>query len=223
MATGAEKELERIRNSRAFRSADSDQDKLNHLANAIDQVSVDGLWFEFGVSTGTSLRWITSRTEQMVYGFDTFEGLPEDWVLGEGYKTWPRGSFSGKPLFTRRNMTLVEGLFAHTLPGFLADHPGPVAFLHVDCDLYGSASCVLQSLKQRLVDGTVIVFDELFNYPNYADHEMKALLELVAGIGMQYAYLAHVPERSAASLKITRIRRQHNRGNSFGAVGVRGH
>jgi len=204
----AEQELKRLLMSRAFVSENSDEDKCYHLTGAIEQVSIDGLWLEFGVSIGSSIKLITSHTKQMVYGFDTFEGLPEDWVLGEGHQTWERGSFRGRPTFSRPNMTLVAGLFEKTLPSFLDAHPGRVAFVHVDCDLYNSASFVLRSLRPRLAEGTVIVFDELFNYPCYAEHEMKALLELAAAIGMEYVYLGHVPKRSAASLKITRIKHQ---------------
>lgn len=205
LTTDAERELRRLLSSRAFVSDESNEDKRRHLLGAIEQVSIEGLWLEFGVSTGASIKLITAHTEQMVYGFDTFEGLPEDWVLGEGHRTWQRGSFRGRPDFSRHNMTLVAGLFEKTLPSFLDTHPERVAFMHIDCDLYSSASLVLQSLRDRLAEGTVIVFDELFNYPRYAEHEMRALLELAATTGMEYSYLGHVPERSAASLKIDRI------------------
>jgi hypothetical protein len=215
----AKQELLRILSSPQFRSVERGKDKIDHLAHAIKQVNVDGLWLEFGVSTGESIKVITAETQAMVFGFDTFEGLPEDWVLrnncseglpedwvlGDNFKTWTRGSFRGEPNFTRNNMTLVKGQFADTLPLFLDNHPGPIAFAHIDCDLYSSTRSVLRGLKDRLVAGTVIVFDELFNYPNYAEHEMRAWLELVSAIDVEYVYIGHVPSRSAASLKITRI------------------
>jgi hypothetical protein len=205
MIASAEADLQRILASRAFRCDAGNQDKRDHLAHAIQHVEVDGLWLEFGVSTGGSIRCITSLTDRMVYGFDWFEGLPEDWVLGEGYYPYPRGSFRGRPLFTRPNMTLLVGLFQETLPAFLTAHAGPVAFAHVDCDLYSSTTYVLQALRDRFVAGTVIAFDDLFNYPNYAHHEMRALLELAATAGLEYTYLGHVPEKTAASIQITRV------------------
>jgi hypothetical protein len=58
-----------------------------------------------------------------------------------------------------------------------------------------------------LVVGSVIAFDELYNYPNYADHELKALLELAATTGIKYRHLGHTTETTAASLQIT-----HGRG-----------
>jgi hypothetical protein len=206
MMVTADSELQRILASRAFRCDEGNQDKRDHLAHAIQQVGVDGLWLEFGVSTGGSIKWITSLTERMVYGFDWFEGLPEDWVLGDGYYPYPRGSFRGRPSFTRPNMTLLVGLFQETLPAFLSAQTGPVAFVHVDCDLYSSTRYVLQTLRDRFVAGTVIAFDDLFNYPNYAHHEMQALLELASTMGLEYTYLGHVPEKTAASIQITRVR-----------------
>ena len=43
----------------------------------IDQIiDKDGLWLEFGVWKGESLRYISSFTDQPVYGFDSFEANP---------------------------------------------------------------------------------------------------------------------------------------------------
>jgi hypothetical protein len=40
----------------------------------------NGLILEFGVRHGTSIRQLASLTPQNpIYGFDSFEGLPEDW------------------------------------------------------------------------------------------------------------------------------------------------
>ena len=103
-------------------------------------------------------------------------------------------------------MTLVDGLFDQTLPRFLRTHRGPVAFAHIDCDLYSSTRIVLQALRDRLVIGTVIAFDELYNYPNYAYHEMRALLEL-ADAGIEYTYIGHTADTMAASLQITQALR----------------
>jgi hypothetical protein len=205
MIVRAEYEVERILRSRAFPGTAGIQDKKAHLAYAVRQVTVNGLWLEFGVSTGGSLRWITAHTDQMVYGFDWFQGLPEAWVLGRGYTTYSCGAFAGQPTFGRRNVTLVRGLFRDTVPAFLRAHPGPIAFVHVDCDLYTSTRVVLKALQDRLVVGSVLAFDELFNYPNYAEHEMRALLELQEETGLEYEYLAHTPDKTAASLRMTGI------------------
>ena len=48
------------------------------------------------------------------------------------------------------------------------------SFLHIDSDLYSSARTVLFLLHEQIVSGTIIEFDEYFNYPNWKQHEYKA-------------------------------------------------
>ena len=41
----------------------------------------DGLFLEFGVYKGTSINFISSLIpDKKIYGFDSFGGLPEEWV-----------------------------------------------------------------------------------------------------------------------------------------------
>lgn len=113
-----------------------------------------GLCLEFGVSKGESLRRLVS-TGRKFHGFDTWKGLPHDWNDGD-----LRGSFKAvKPDIP--NCELYEGLFSDTLPAFLAHHHDPVAFVHIDCDLYASCIYVLHCLVDRFVKGSVIAFDEI--------------------------------------------------------------
>ena len=55
----------------------------NHiiLDNYIEKFSIprDGYWFEFGVHSGSTINTLSSFCEK-IYGFDSFEGLPEDWT-----------------------------------------------------------------------------------------------------------------------------------------------
>ena len=75
------------------------------------------------------------------------------------------------------------GWFNDTLPAFLAALPSDrqVSLLHIDCDIYSSASLVLSLLaaQARLAPGCIIIFDELFNYVGFEDHEMRALVDLL--------------------------------------------
>ncbi|MDQ4033162.1 MAG: class I SAM-dependent methyltransferase [Actinomycetota bacterium] len=205
----AQAEVQRILASRRFSTGCNDNDQAEHLRYAIRHVTLQGLWLEFGVSTGASVQVIAEQTRARIHGFDSFEGLPEDWVRGEGRPTLTRGSFHGSPEAVPPHVTLIPGLFADTLPRFVAKNTDVVAFMHVDCDIYTSTRTVLGWLGDRLVPGTVIVFDELFNYPNFADHEMRALLEAAAEWDLNYEYLGYVnkcfPASSAASLKVTGI------------------
>jgi hypothetical protein len=193
-----------------FCTGSNDDDTAEHLRYAMRHVTLQGLWLEFGVSTGASLRVIADQTRERIYGFDSFEGLPEDWVRGEGRPTLKRGAFRGGPEAVPPHVTLIPGLFPNTLPRFVEEKSEVVAFMHVDCDIYTSTKTVLDSLYRKLVPGTVIVFDELFNYPNFVDHEMRALLEVAAEQGLEYEYLGYVnkrfPASSASSLKVTGVR-----------------
>ena len=46
---------------------------------ALEQVEPAGLYLEFGVGRGKSMRWIASAVDSTVHGFDSFEGIQENW------------------------------------------------------------------------------------------------------------------------------------------------
>jgi len=167
------------------------------LAKALGQVTVPGLYLEFGVYKGGTIRFIadTVGTSQTVHGFDSFTGLEEDWS-GDPSRFDAGGRLPKVP----SNVVLHKGLFADTLPGWLEKNPGPAAFLHIDSDLYRPAKTVLDLLQDRIVPGTVIVFDEYFNYPNWQEHEYRAFRELGDRCQIRYEYLAYA--RFQAALKI---------------------
>jgi hypothetical protein len=155
---------------------------------ALQQVRNDGLFLEFGVWTGRTINFIAERHRGLVHGFDSFEGLLEDWTVQVR-----KGTFTtdGRIPEVRSNVCLHVGWFDQTLPDFVSEHNGPVAFLHVDCDLYSSTKTIFKFLGDRIVSGTVIVFDEYFNYPGWREHEYKAFQELVAEKKLRYRYLAY--------------------------------
>jgi len=62
----------------------------------------------------------------------------------------------------------------------------------------------LEGLRERLQPGTIIVFDEYFNYPNWERHEFKAWKEFVTRHGVTYEYLAFA--RQQVALRILSIR-----------------
>jgi predicted O-methyltransferase YrrM len=158
-----------------------------------------GMALEFGVFSGTTLKIISSaRGGEQVYGFDSFQGLPEDWRAG-----YPTGTFSVNGLPDVSGAELIVGLFDDTLPGFLDVHPGPVDFLHVDGDLYSSAKTVLDLVGPRLREGSVIVFDEFFNYPGWQDHEYKAWREYVERTGVEFTYKAYTWDNEQVVVQIT--------------------
>ena len=77
------------------------------------------------------------------------------------------------------NIRLIKGLVEDTVPTFLEENEGPIAFAHMDLDLYSSTRSVFNNIAPRIVDGTVIAFDELLDYPEYREHEIKAFAQLL--------------------------------------------
>ena len=155
-----------------------------------------GLWLEFGVWKGKSINFIADKAPDTVYGFDSFDGLPETWVKGlyGGAEQGKRKLEELPPV--EKNVRLVKGLFQDTLPGFLAGHPDPVSFVHIDSDLYASAKFVLDHLKFQ--NGSVVVFDDYFNYPSWNEGEHKAFQEFLAKTRASAKCIGYVPHSGQA-------------------------
>ncbi len=149
-----------------------------------------GLYLEFGVFQGKSINLISSTLpDKIIYGFDSFEGLPETWWREDKY---PKGHFSleGNLPQVNENVRLIKGWFNETLPDFVKEHPEPCAFIHIDCDIYSSTKTVLDILRNQIVSGTIIVFDEYFNYPGWQEGEYKAFMEFVKWSDIKFEYIA---------------------------------
>jgi len=93
------------------------------------------------------------------------------------------------------NVILHKGWFRDTVPQWCRETDGPIAFIHIDCDLYSSTVDVLTGLAQRLQRGTVILFDEYFSYPGWERHEYKAWQEFVKAEPIQYEYVAYARQQ----------------------------
>lgn len=173
------------------------------LDHAIKQVETSGLWLEFGVYKGNDLKQIAHQHEGDVYGFDSFEGLPEDWTH---FQKKGRFSLEGSlPSQLPDNAKLVQGWFDHTLPDFLEQHQQPIAFLHIDSDLYSSAKTVLHLVHDRLRPGTIIQFDDFVNYPGWQNGEYKAFQEFAEISSLRYEYIGFASSDQAVSLRIVDI------------------
>lgn len=175
------------------------RDRSEMLRELVRQAPAEGLVLEFGVFEGQTLNWIASWLPQKeVYGFDSFEGLPEDWIPSYG-----KGKFAVRALpKVKENVKLIKGWFDQTLPGFLQEHRENCSFVHIDCDLYSSTKVVFEMLKERIVEGTVIVFDEFFNHPNWQHGEFKAFMEFIQDTGREFEYLGYVPTGSQVGVRI---------------------
>ena len=148
-------------------------------------------YLEFGVAAGDATRiWSTLLThpDTVLHGFDTFEGLPEQWTEDE-----PRGKYTQggtPPVIDDPRVEFFTGLFDQTLPAYqVPDRPHYV--LNMDADLYSSTIDVLRHLGDLLRPGTYIYFDE-FASPG---HEERALREVVDETGVELDLVAATPGR----------------------------
>jgi hypothetical protein len=168
------------------------------LEHALTLAPAGGMALEFGVYSGTTLKIIAAaRAGGQLFGFDSFDGLPEDWRSG-----FPAGAFDVENLPDVPGSELVVGWFDEVLPGFMAAHPGPVDFLHVDCDLYSSTKTVFELVGPRLRAGSIIVFDEYFNYPGWQEHEHRAWLEYVDKAGLRFEYEGYTVDHEQVIVKV---------------------
>lgn len=169
----------------------------SYFQTATYYVKNEGLWLEFGVCSGRTINLISKCTNNKVYGFDSFYGLPEDWGNHQEKGTYSR---EGNLPSVNHNVELVVGLFEDTLDSFLEEHKGPIAYLHLDVDLYSSTKFVLDKLYDRIVEGTVISFDEIYNYPEYMDHEIKAWVEFCNERKISSKWILKTPHEQATCI-----------------------
>lgn len=124
-------------------------------------------YLEFGVFGGSSFGWWLEKNKNQdsrFYGFDTFEGLPENWG------TFKKGEMnSDVPSVEDTRAEFIKGLFQDSLHPFLKKHPmdnGKMKIIHLDADLFSSTLFSLTTLAPYLKKGDILIFDE-FNVPNH--------------------------------------------------------
>ena len=174
--------------------------RLDLHTYALSFAQKPGLYLEFGVYKGISINHIAKqRPNDTIYGFDSFEGLPEAW-----YGDYTKDRFKMESLpEVESNVELVVGYFEDTLPKFVLEHGDfDIAYLNIDCDLYSSTKTIFNNLKSHISKGTVIFFDEYFNYPNWQQHEYKAFMEFLEETGLQFEYLGYVYNREKVAVRI---------------------
>ena len=169
------------------------------LKKAYEAISLqDGLILEFGVRHGSSIRQLASFTSKPIYGFDSFEGLPEDWhqESKEVYST------KGKIPKVPSHVTLIPGWFEETLSLFLEKHEEDVALINIDCDIYSSTKTVLDLLSDRIKKGTIIIFDEYIGNLHWEEDEHKAFMESIDQYQWKYEYLCYSAYTKQVVVKI---------------------
>jgi O-methyltransferase len=140
--------------------------------------------FEFGVLNGESIVEIIRLLRgdlSVVYGFDTFGGIPElesgDLEHTQVMPSFTEGNFQSNQYETVRQhilgasdinskqLHLLQGDFRKTLKKFelSVQSDFPLVF-HVDCDLYTSSKVALEFVENYAQDGSWLLLDDYWCY-----------------------------------------------------------
>lgn len=163
----------------------------------------DILLLEFGVWKGESIRYfagLNRSPRSRFYGFDSFEGLPEDW---RGMAA-ARFDVNGEaPLVDDPRITFVKGWFQDTLPTRLdeleAESAGRALVVHFDADLYSSTLYLLFALGARF-KRYHFIFDE------FSGHETRALYNYIQATGAECDFLYRLDWQGCPSVVSGEIR-----------------
>jgi hypothetical protein len=143
------------------------------------------LYLEFGVFKGASIRFWShelKHPEARLHGFDSFEGLPEDFDLDAG--PHKKGAFDvggAVPDISDSRVQFFNGWFDQVLPTYcVPEHD--VLVINIDADLYSSAIYVLRHLRPHIKPGTFIYFDDM----SRPEHEPRAFDELMKETGLRF-------------------------------------
>ena len=145
---------------------------------------------EFGVSKGQSIATMAKRfvnPQSRFVGFDSFEGLPEDWDIG--YQTLAKGTFStggALPRLADKRVSFVRGWFQNTVSDFLkefrTDDAGTI-LIHYDADLYSSTLFLLTAIW-HFVPTYYFIMDD------FSHDEMIALHDFASSYPVTIEWLA---------------------------------
>lgn len=173
---------------------------LEGIVNAFDaQIKnnkINGYaYWEFGVFKGFSM-WFSqmyARTKEIneleFYGFDSFAGLPHSEIDGmkpafrDGHYQSPY-EFIEKTFktleFPTDKLKLFKGFYSKDLFNKFSEENKfrPISICVIDVDIYESTVEVLEFIKDYLVPGSLILFDDFNCFLKSDEHgERKALIE----------------------------------------------
>ena len=181
---------------------DSRSELWSHCVDSIPELHSlgGGIIAEFGVYKGQSINFFAKKCpNSRVFGFDSFEGLEENWY---GFRMI-KGAFNtyGRMPKVESNVKLINGWFEDTLPNFIQVlNQEQISILHMDADTYKPTKYVLNALHKNLGTGSIIIFDEYFGYPNWVLHEMKAFQEFINTFSINYRFVGYSQSQVAVEI-----------------------
>lgn len=160
-------------------------------------------YLEFGVFKGQSIKHfanINSNPNSRFIGFDTFTGLPNDWLtLSRTVKSGTFDTGGEIPKLEDPRVTFYKGLFQDTLPLFLSEYKSANQLvIHNDSDLYSATLYVLTSAHKIIVPGTIIIFDEFYSVLD----EFRALEDYCDSYMRSYEVIAATTDHARIAIKM---------------------
>jgi len=158
--------------------------RWNLFDSMIAKTKKDRPFYEFGVWRGVSFKYLIN-TFKKGYGFDTFEGLPEDWHQEK------KGNYTADGIIPEIDGgTFIKGNFKDTLPNFFAESRPMASIINFDADLYSSTLCALNYSKPVIDKDTILIFDEFIIHNHWEQDEYKALNEFCSTNNFTYEVIA---------------------------------
>ena len=178
-------------------SSDKIRDHAINCAKENDN-DPDFIYIEFGVFSGTSINFFSNKIKKNIYGFDSFQGLKEDW-LGTSV---PKGTFDLNKKIPKLNNNVIPivGWIQDTLPKFLNEKQPKICFIHMDVDTYESSKFILEKIKPFLTNNSIILFDEIYNFEGWDVGEYKALKEVFNDD--EFRFISFSIDTAQAAIKI---------------------
>ena len=143
-----------------------------------------GLLLDFGVLRGRSTIQIANALQKLgnrkVHAFDAFLGLRDPWSKVD--RSVGAMNLQGMPpseLLTHPNIETHVGWVEDTLESFLSSNVGQVGLAHFDFDVFPPAHFALASIKSRLRESSLIIFDDFFGFIGWRHHSYKAFMEVL--------------------------------------------
>ena len=173
-------------------------------SEAIKYIGItDVIFLEFGVWKGESIKFfgnLIKSEKSKLYGFDSFEGLPEQW---RGMK---EGHFSTKGQIPRsddKRIQFIKGWFQNTLPNYVDtianESKDRAVLIHLDADLYSSTLFVLYTISQKIKQ-FYFIFDE------FSGHELRALYNFIQASGSNVEFYRYIEYKGCPMTVFGKIR-----------------
>lgn len=179
-----------------------------HIGEKCIPLLPDGLFLEFGVYKGRSLRrfarYARHHSLGPVVGFDGFLGLAGTFGGVDASRRFDVGG--SIPLNLRLSQEvrngdaiIVPGLVQETLGDYLETDGRPLAFAHLDLDDYEPTSFVLRALSPRLIEGSLLLFDEFLGNPGWRASEFRAYAEAIGQL--PHRFVAFGPNQALIQIQ----------------------